>query len=453
MPNYNKSFNFRNGVQVDEDDLIVRSSLVGIGTTIPTSELDVRGDTKVSGVVTTSELYVTGISTFGDVHIGTGVTVYSSLGIISATKFQGDGSLLRNLPTSQWVDINESGIGVTSIYAIGNVGIGTTDPTGTTLQIGGDAQLGQPGVGIGSDGNIHASGVITATTYYGTGTNLTALNASNITTGTLKESFLPENLDVTGVITAISANITNLNTLGVSTFAKESSFAKQVSINSDLKVTGVSTFSGVVNIDSDLNTNTINITDTIAHTGDLNTKIRFPTADTITAETAGSERLRITSAGKVGINSTSPTYALEVDGGTQNTVIVARSSDAKAAISFLDNTSGGYGRATIGGEGDEVYITSGAGVERLRIQADGNINVRESINVVGITTLKGKVGLDTTGALKLPRGTTSERPSDASTNTPYIRWNSTNSALEVYTGNNWAEIITDYFPNGSTTFN
>ena len=38
MPNYNKSFNFRNGVQGDEDDLIVRSSLVGIGTTIPRSE-------------------------------------------------------------------------------------------------------------------------------------------------------------------------------------------------------------------------------------------------------------------------------------------------------------------------------------------------------------------------------------------------------------------------------
>ena len=91
--------------------------------------------------------------------------------------------------------------------------------------------------------------------------------------------------------------------------------------------------------------------------------------------------------------------------------------------------------------------------ERLRIQADGNVNIRESINVVGITTLKGKVGLDTTGALKLPRGTTSERPSDASTNTPYIRWNSTNSALEVYTGNNWVEVITDYFPNGSTSFN
>jgi len=90
---------------------------------------------------------------------------------------------------------------------------------------------------------------------------------------------------------------------------------------------------------------------------------------------APTEKLRITSAGKVGINSTSPTYALEVDGGTQNTVIALRSTDAKAAISFLDNTSGGYGRATIGGEGDEVYITSGAGVEALRITSGGTITI------------------------------------------------------------------------------
>ena len=102
------------------------------------------------------------------------------------------------------------------------------------------------------------------------------------------------------------------------------------------------------------------------------TNINRPGNGVIAFNINSSEKVRITSAGKVGINSTSPTYALEVDGGTQNTVIAARSSDAKAAISFLDNTSGGYGRATIGGEGDEVYITSGAGVERLRIDSTGD---------------------------------------------------------------------------------
>ena len=102
-------------------------------------------------------------------------------------------------------------------------------------------------------------------------------------------------------------------------------------------------------------------------------------------ETTASEKVRITSAGKVGINSTSPTYALEVDGGTQNTVIAVRSSDAKAAISFLDNTSGGYGRATIGGEGDQVYITSGAGTERIRFGTGGSnlsVGISTTLNLV-----------------------------------------------------------------------
>ena len=53
-------------------------------------------------------------------------------------------------------------------------------------------------------------------------------------------------------------------------------------------------------------TDHIYIADTIVHTGDTNTKIRFPAADTITAETNSTERLRITSAGFVGIGSAVP---------------------------------------------------------------------------------------------------------------------------------------------------
>ena len=170
MANIRKTFNFRNGVQVDDDDLIVRGELVGIGTTIPTERLDVRGNTNVVGFVTSNELYVSGVSTFfnaidvqsGNVKVGSGVTIYSSSGIISATRLYGDGATLSNLPTSQWVDI-DVGLGFTSIYAAGNVGVGTTDPR-FTLQIGGEgvgANFGD-GVGIDSTGNIHATGIVTA---------------------------------------------------------------------------------------------------------------------------------------------------------------------------------------------------------------------------------------------------------------------------------------------------
>ena len=59
---------------------------------------------------------------------------------------------------------------------------------------------------------------------------------------------------------------------------------------------------------------TLTIADKIVHTGDTNTSIRFPAADTITAETGGSERLRITSAGKIGINEATPDAQLHVRG-------------------------------------------------------------------------------------------------------------------------------------------
>ena len=87
------------------------------------------------------------------------------------------------------------------------------------------------------------------------------------------------------------------------------------------------------------------------------------------------ERLRITSAGKVGINSTSPTYALEVDGGTQNTVIVARSSDTRAQITFLDNATTGVGHVAVGCEGNDLFIRTGSGSKALTIKSDGKIGV------------------------------------------------------------------------------
>ena len=52
-----------------------------------------------------------------------------------------------------------------------------------------------------------------------------------------------------------------------------------------------------------LNNTEVRIPDKLVHAGDENTSIRFPAADTITAETGGSERLRITSDGDVNATS------------------------------------------------------------------------------------------------------------------------------------------------------
>ena len=48
-------------------------------------------------------------------------------------------------------------------------------------------------------------------------------------------------------------------------------------------------------------TGDVTIPDKIVHDGDTNTAIRFPAADTVSFETAGSERFRVASAGQLGI--------------------------------------------------------------------------------------------------------------------------------------------------------
>ena len=59
-------------------------------------------------------------------------------------------------------------------------------------------------------------------------------------------------------------------------------------------------------------TGDFSIADKIVHTGDTNTTIRFPSADTFTVETAGSERLRIKSNGFLGIGTDNPYSALTI---------------------------------------------------------------------------------------------------------------------------------------------
>ena len=247
MANLKKSFNFRHGVQVDDDNFIVDTlGKVGIGSTVPTEILDVGGNVKVRGtvfadVLNTKSLVNTGedgTASFSQINVG--VTSLTA-GIITSSDpngivtYYGDARYLQGMPTSQWVDV-DVGLGYTSIYAAGNVGITTTDPR-FSLQIGDTASDGTliSGVGINSIGNIDLtgtlkvgtaitanSGVITATKFVGSGAELTSLDASELKTGTIDTARIGNINISSGIITASKVHATTFtgDLVGIASTAK-----------------------------------------------------------------------------------------------------------------------------------------------------------------------------------------------------------------------------------------
>ena len=248
MANIKKSFNFRNGVQVDDDNLKVSATgLVGIGTTVPTEALDVRGNLVVSGVSSapTIQAGVATITTLNPTEIiGAGVSIKS--GIITASSgiitFFGDGINLLNLPTSQWED-TIVGAGVSSIYNTGgNVGIATTAAI-FTLQVGNDVNSGQKGVGISSFGDVKASGIVTATGLVGDLTGDVVGNVTGNVTGNLTGNVNSSGLSTfSDLLVNRNLEVSGISTLGITTVTNLT--AEQVNVS------GISTMSGGITIEN-----------------------------------------------------------------------------------------------------------------------------------------------------------------------------------------------------------
>ena len=130
----------------------------------------------------------------------------------------------------------------------------------------------------------------------------------------------------------------------------------------------------------------VSIADKIVHTGDTNTAIRFPAADTITAETGGTERLRVTSAGDVGINTTGPNAKLTVgpvDSPTFNRGAVAikavQDDNSLPTNIYLEEASGAEGyQLSIDSNGDLNFHNSGAAAPTVTFSDDNKVGILTS---------------------------------------------------------------------------
>ena len=474
MANYNKSFNFRNGVQVDNDNFVVNpNGLVGIGTTIPTDFLDVYGTSKFNSPIKGTDITLSGLTStrvlnVGIVSIASGIVTAIS-GIIT---YYGDGGKLINLPTSQWIDV-DSGFGYTSIYSAGNVGIATTIPT-YTFQVGSNPNTAS-GVGFNSTGNIKASGIITAYSFSGFGTDIQGINASNISNGTLNNSRLPSNINLTGIITANSfsgfgtniqgidaTNITNgtlsnsrlpqsINVSGIITTSTNfsgnlignvnstgiSTFSGGISV-SNVNSTGISTFSGGISV-SNVNSTGLstfsggivgNVTGIASTARDLISTANISINSITSGLSTVSTRLY---AESIGVGTNSPSSDIHIRRTSSSTLqLTSNSAEASIAIGRsttltgsngslrFGNTSGLYPYSTtksldiinydIGNINNYLNPLSVSGV------GTGNFNWFYNLNPIMSLTYDGKLGVGVT----LPTNTLHVGGSSTVTSNSYV---------------------------------
>ena len=93
--------------------------------------------------------------------------------------------------------------------------------------------------------------------------------------------------------------------------------------------------------------------------------------------TSLTERMRISSSGKVGIGTTSPLRALDVRSGTTDIVANFESSDAGAYLALQDNSTSSNTAVLVGAIGDALRIDTGD-TEAMRIDSSGNVGIGTS---------------------------------------------------------------------------
>ena len=179
MANIRKSFNFRNGVQIDNNKFVVNANgLVGIGTStpLPPNKLDVHGDTRITGLAS-----VNSVSVSEGLEVLSGIT---TVGFITATSGNISGMLTAGSLT------------VNGQLTVGNNAVDNLIGYGFTTFISDNA-----GVGLHTTSKI---GINTSTSPGASDSELTVVGNVDITGITTTQSLVTQSLSVVGGVATAS---------------------------------------------------------------------------------------------------------------------------------------------------------------------------------------------------------------------------------------------------------
>jgi len=318
---------------------IIRGTLAvargGTGTTTSTGSGSVVLSTSPAllGTATASNISASGSVSAASLAV-TGTAVINNLTITNTGQELGAANTTLSCPSSVIIDVdaNNNSTGdsfkVTSqggsnlIFACvdnGNVGVGTSAPTQRLEVVG----------------NVLASGSATAASFSGNGSNLTALNAANIATGTLAVARggtgTTTNTGTGSVVLSAGATLTGTTT--VSTLTGSTVVCDRLSVNTVQFANNLADKKLVLWDEVGLGYYGLGIASNVL----MYNVIATSAAHVFTASNV--EVMRVTGTGNVGMGTSTPAQKLHVVGNIFATGDVVAQSDArlKTDITVIDN--------------------------------------------------------------------------------------------------------------------
>jgi len=316
--------------------------------------------TSFSGALTgnvTGNINSSGISTLGNTVVGGGTTQLVVTG---------------NARITGILTIGTSSITLDGSNNQVNVGTGVTLHHTNGIQVGGNNLHST----VLTVNQINASGVITATSFSGDGTNLTNTGSTLSAASGSQRVVLTGQTSGTMTASATDSALTfaqSTGTLSATKFSGDGSALTGIAATTDVRTNSL-VVSGITTVAAGSAA-----APSISPTGDSNTGIFFPSADTIAFGEGGAEALRINSSGQVGIGTNSPSEILDCKGnivlGAQN----AASATLQPTSSSGTDISGSAlilrsGRSTGSGSSGEIQLLASPGstVSGTTVRNNGN---------------------------------------------------------------------------------